>query len=116
MGQMCHKITPELSARGIQLPAIERAQAALESARATLVRCILHFVPYQMPCPKCAKVGFIRMERVITGSLATKAYFCGSCEHGWQVSDRPVEPPLDPNQRRKPQAFTYGPRKRRSDR
>jgi hypothetical protein len=45
------------------------------------------FVPYQMICPQCEQIGFVRMERVITGVYCVRAYECGRCSHAWQVTD-----------------------------
>jgi hypothetical protein len=44
-------------------------------------------MPAQTLCPRCGKTGLVRMERVIKAGEAMRAYYCGRCEHSWQVAD-----------------------------
>ena len=41
---------------------------------------------HNMPCERCQRVGLVRVERIITGKMVTLAYFCGACEHSWQMA------------------------------
>lgn len=58
--------------------------------------------------------GFVRMERVITGGLFSKTFYCGRCDHEWHVAD-PVEtaavaPPPSPTiSLPKPRTRRFGP-------
>ena len=40
-------------------------------------------MPYRIQCPYCARIGLVRLEQVITGSMARQLYYCGYCEHEW---------------------------------
>jgi hypothetical protein len=53
------------------------------------------------------------MEHVITGIRASKAYFCGSCEHAWNVDEQLLKPRPGVERRRKPRALTLGPKRPR---
>jgi hypothetical protein len=73
---------------------------------------ILHFVPYQIQCPSCTKVGLVRVEHVIKGATASRAFYCGGCEHQWSIADlrepaAPLRPPFP-----KPRTRSYGPKRR----
>jgi hypothetical protein len=46
-------------------------------------------VPDKTCCPRCGRVGFVRRERIIKGDSVKVAYYCGACDHAWDV----VEPP-----------------------
>ncbi len=37
-------------------------------------------------CPWCQKVGFVRYENVIKGTVAQRHFYCGSCNHSWAVT------------------------------
>jgi hypothetical protein len=52
------------------------------------------------------------MEHVIAGVKASKAYFCGKCEHEWQVIDQPADPPAVIEGRRQPRTINIGPKRR----
>lgn len=41
-------------------------------------------MPQNTPCELCQRVGFVRLERVITGTTVTLSYYCGACDHSWQ--------------------------------
>jgi hypothetical protein len=74
------------------------------------VRLYSEFVPYQMICPQCEQIGFVRMERVITGVYSARAYECGRCLHTWQVTETgqaPEAPKHTP--RPKPRTRRLGP-------
>ena len=47
----------------------------------------ISYVPYQTPCPRCAHVGLVRLEHVIKGGVSKHAFYCGSCEHTWELVD-----------------------------
>jgi len=47
----------------------------------------------QTRCPRCGRVGFVRRERIIKGDSSTLAYYCGACDHGWSVAERPPAKP-----------------------
>lgn len=40
----------------------------------------------RIPCPRCQKVGFVRIEHVIKAGQATRQCFCGACDYGWEVA------------------------------
>jgi transposase-like protein len=44
-------------------------------------------VPDKTPCPRCEKIGLVRFENVIKAGLAERHYYCGGCNHSWQVKD-----------------------------
>ncbi len=45
-------------------------------------------------CPKCERVGFVRLERIIKAGAEVESFYCGACEHEWRTatdgSHRPV--------------------------
>ena len=42
-------------------------------------------MPQHTPCERCQRVGLVRLERIITGTKVTLSYYCGACDHRWQV-------------------------------
>ena len=36
-------------------------------------------------CPRCKIDLFVRVERVISGLRAESAYYCGKCNHEWNI-------------------------------
>ena len=40
---------------------------------------------FSTPCPHCHRTGFVRLEHVITGGRVVEAYYCGACDHHWEV-------------------------------
>ena len=42
-------------------------------------------MPQHTPCEHCHRVGLVRLERIITGTQVTLSYYCGACDHSWQV-------------------------------
>jgi transcription elongation factor Elf1 len=75
-------------------------------------RSILHFVPYQIECPRCAKTGLVRVEHVIKAGSATRTFYCGACEHQWSLAEpgQPIATPPPPLP--KPRTRSYGPKRR----
>jgi len=39
-------------------------------------------------CPYCHTVGFVRKERIITGSNSVVEFTCGRCNRVWASDDR----------------------------
>lgn len=49
-------------------------------------------------CPNCGKSGLTRIERVIQGTQIFLSYYCGGCEHVWQIPDAiTTRPPAKPS-------------------
>jgi hypothetical protein len=70
------------------------------------------FMPHQTPCPNCGKVGLVRIEHVITGTTATRAFYCGGCDHQWSTTEQPLTAgPID-SALSKPRTRQYGPKRR----
>jgi transposase-like protein len=44
-------------------------------------------MPDKTACPRCAVIGFVRVENVIKGTNAERRYFCGACAYEWSVAD-----------------------------
>ena len=42
-------------------------------------------MPERTVCVQCNHVGLVREERVLMGSVLTLQYYCGRCEHSWNV-------------------------------
>jgi hypothetical protein len=42
-------------------------------------------MPHDTTCIQCGRAGFVRMERVIKGLELQLSYYCGACDHTWQV-------------------------------
>jgi hypothetical protein len=47
-------------------------------------------VPYTLECPRCRKVGLVRLETVIRGTESERQYQCGRCNYGWHERDMTV--------------------------
>ena len=41
-----------------------------------------------LQCPRCHRIGFVRHENVVSGVEASRNFFCGSCNHTWNVKDQ----------------------------
>src|SRR5262245_17585884 len=41
------------------------------------------------PCDTCQDNLYVREERILTGSRVSAAYYCGRCNHEWQVENPP---------------------------
>src|SRR5687767_8975446 len=53
-------------------------------------------VPHQIVCPKCGTLGLVRVEHIIRGVYASRAYDCGACDFTWTMpepSQSAVKPP-----------------------
>jgi hypothetical protein len=72
------------------------------------------FVPHQIPCPSCTRIGLVRVEHVITGKLASRAYYCGGCDHEWCVDEHPPIPPPTFSPLPKARTRRYGPKRARN--
>jgi hypothetical protein len=42
-------------------------------------------MPFSTPCVRCEKIGLVRTEREITGKTLTVLYYCGACQHTWNI-------------------------------
>ena len=52
-------------------------------------------VPHQIVCPKCGTLGLVRVEHIIRGVYASRAYDCGACDFTWTMPEQspsPVKP------------------------
>jgi hypothetical protein len=54
----------------------------------------------------------VRVEHVIKAGSASRAFYCGACEHTWSIADQreasaPPPPPFP-----KPRTRRYGPKRR----
>jgi hypothetical protein len=43
----------------------------------------------QLLCPRCHDDLFVRAEQIISGGRVMRAYYCGRCNHEWQVESAP---------------------------
>ena len=41
-------------------------------------------------CPRCRKVGLVRLETVIRGNDTERQYQCGRCSYAWHERDMAV--------------------------
>ena len=55
----------------------------------------------------------MRVEHVIKAGSATRAFYCGACEHTWSIAEQlePTAPPA-PLPLPKPRTRSYGPKRR----
>ena len=44
-------------------------------------------VPDKTACPRCNKVGLVRLETVIKGGQSRLHYYCGACAHEWELTE-----------------------------
>jgi hypothetical protein len=79
---------------------------------AARVRQYFDFVPYQNLCPSCEKSGLVRVETIIKGGMASRAFYCGGCEHQWSIADPPKVAILPLPRLPKPRTRSYGPKRR----
>lgn len=58
------------------------------------------------------KTGLVRVEHVIKAGSASRAFYCGGCEHTWSIVEQhePMVPPRPPFP--KPRTRSYGPKQR----
>ena len=47
-------------------------------------------MPHSIECPRCRKVGLVRLETVIQGDAAERQYQCGRCSYGWHERDMDI--------------------------
>lgn len=55
-------------------------------------------------CPSCGDAGLTRIEHLIHGTQIFLSYYCGACEHVWQIpaattAARPPAKPPPPKRR-----------------
>jgi transcription elongation factor Elf1 len=43
--------------------------------------------PQAIACPRCRRVGLVRMETIIRAALSVRALFCGACGHQWTADN-----------------------------
>jgi predicted RNA-binding Zn-ribbon protein involved in translation (DUF1610 family) len=72
-----------------------------------------HQVTDQLVCPRCGKVGLVRVEHVIRGHHATRSYDCGACEHTWTLPEPPPAPAKPSARWWNPKTHRIGPKRRR---
>ena len=46
---------------------------------------MLSFMPERTACRRCARVGYVRMETVLTGGTSVQTFFCGLCDGSWDI-------------------------------
>ena len=62
--------------------------ATAEIRRAISCRIMSRLVmPDRTPCKYCAKVGFVRRERVVKAERSIIAFYCGSCNRSWEQAE-----------------------------
>ena len=69
-------------------------------------------MPHDLECPRCGRIGLVRAEQVITGSVTTHAYYCGGCDYSWQGPERLRVTPVKVMLRPKPDRRLQDRRKR----
>ena len=47
-------------------------------------------MPHTIECPRCRKIGLVRLETVIRGSESERQYQCGRCSYGWHERDMSI--------------------------
>ena len=47
-------------------------------------------VPHSIECPRCRKVGLVRLETVLRGAEAERQYQCGRCSYAWHERDTAI--------------------------
>jgi transcription elongation factor Elf1 len=50
-------------------------------------------MPDKTVCPRCRKIGFVRLETVIKAGNAVRSFYCGACGHQWTVTEDASAPP-----------------------
>lgn len=69
-------------------PQLTRRALIHEGARFASVRGESAHVPDKTACPRCNKVGLVRLETVIKGGQSRLHYYCGACAHEWDLTER----------------------------
>ena len=54
-------------------------------------------MPSTTRCVHCGVVGYVRWERVITGTVTVVEYCCGNCDHVWRHREEDVPRPTRPD-------------------
>ena len=70
--------------------------------------------PENPACPLCSDNLYVRVEWVISGRRVIQAYYCGHCDHDWQVEGLP--PPETRDRRRGRTQILGGKRRGGNDR
>jgi len=47
-------------------------------------------------CPRCDRVGFVRLETVVRGGRTSRSYYCGGCEYTWEIAEGEAEKITEP--------------------
>ena len=42
-------------------------------------------MPDTLRCPRCHKVGLVRLETVIRGRRSLRHFYCGACAYEWEL-------------------------------
>jgi hypothetical protein len=45
----------------------------------------------QPPCQRCQDNLFVRAEQIISGRRIMRAFYCGRCNHEWQIENAPPD-------------------------
>ena len=43
-------------------------------------------MPDKTACPRCKKIGFVRLETVLSRGKEIRSFYCGACDHSWEIS------------------------------
>jgi transcription elongation factor Elf1 len=49
-------------------------------------------MPDTLRCPRCYKVGLVRLETVIRGRRSLRHFYCGACGHEWELTQEGSAP------------------------
>ena len=49
-------------------------------------------MPDTLRCPRCHKVGLVRVETVIKGRRTLRHLYCGACSHEWELTQEGSAP------------------------
>jgi hypothetical protein len=50
-------------------------------------------MPDKTACPRCRKIGFVRLETVIKAGIVVRSFYCGACDNQWTVTEDASAPP-----------------------
>ena len=53
------------------------------------LRDIIASLPATTRCDRCSTIGFVRREHVIHKGHSWVRFYCGRCNHTWEVADAP---------------------------
>src|SRR5687767_6270473 len=88
----------EEGAKGkITVPPSETTHSSCNSLNAqgqllALIQAGQEMILPRSTCPSCGNAGLTRIERVIQGTQVFLSYYCGACEHVWQIPDVTTTP------------------------